>query len=199
MKPFNNYAETQTITSAQTLPVNAYVIKIMKAECKTYNTSKGVFEKLELCFDIAEGDFKDFYANNYKSQNTEDKKWKGVYRLNIPTDDGSEADGWSKRKFKTDMTAIEESNSGYHWDWNEAQLKGKVVGLVCRSEEWSFNGKTGWRTAPFKFISAADVKSGNFKLPDPKPINGNNKPSTTAVSNNLDAFVEVATGDDLPF
>lgn len=197
MRPFNNYDTTQTISARAQLPVGAYICQIFKAEEKVYTSPKGEWHKLEISFDISEGEHKDFYANDYKAQTGEDKKWKGVMRMNIPTDDGSEADGWAKRSFKTNILAIEDSNSGYHWDWNEAQLKGKTVGIVFRSEEWEYNGKRGWRTAPFKMVPAADVKSGNIKIPDPKPLNGKSAPQT-AYKPDLSDFVEV-NSNDLPF
>ena len=197
MRPFNNYETTQTISARAQLPVGAYICRILKAEEKVYNSSKGEWHKLEISFDISEGEHKYFYANDYNAQTGEDKKWKGVMRMNIPTDDGSEADGWAKRSFKTNILAIEDSNSGYHWDWNEAQLKGKTIGIVFRSEEWEYNGKRGWRTAPFKMVPAADVKSGNIKIPDPKPLNGK-AASQASTAADLSDFVEVASAD-LPF
>lgn len=197
MRPFNNYDTTQTISARAQLPVGAYICQIFKAEEKVYTSPKGEWHKLEVSFDISEGEHKDFYANDYRAQSGEDKKWKGVLRMNIPTDDGSEADGWTKRSFKTNILAIEESNNGYHWDWNEAQLKGKTVGIVFRSEEWEYNGKRGWRTAPFKMVPAADVKSGNIKMPDPKPLNGKAASQASTVAD-LSDFVEVASAD-LPF
>lgn len=198
MRPFNNYETTQTISARAQLPVGAYICRILKAEEKVYNSSKGEWHKLEISFDISEGEHKDFYANDYKAQTGEDKKWKGVLRMNIPTDDGSEADGWAKRSFKTNILAVEDSNSGYHWDWNEAQLKGKTVGIVFRSEEWEYNGKRGWRTAPFKMVPAADVKSGNVKIPDPKPLNNKTSQTSAASAADLSDFVEVASSE-LPF
>ena len=197
MRPFNNYDTTQTISARAQLPVGAYICQILKAEEKVYSSSKGEWHKLEVSFDISEGEHKDFYANDYRSQSGEDKKWKGILRMNIPSDDGSEADNWAKRSFKTNILAIEESNNGYHWDWNEAQLKGKTVGIVFRSEEWEYNGKRGWRTAPFKMVPAADVKSGNVKIPDPKPLNGK-AASQASTAADLSDFVEVASAN-LPF
>lgn len=198
MRPFNNYDTTQTISARAQLPVGAYICQIFKAEEKVYTSPKGEWHKLEISFDISEGEHKDFYANDYKAQTGEDKKWKGVMRMNIPTDDGSEADNWAKRSFKTNILAIEESNNGYHWDWNEAQLKGKTVGIVFRSEEWEYNGKRGWRTAPFKMVPAADVKSGNIKIPDPKPLNNKASQTSAASAADLSDFVEVASSE-LPF
>ena len=204
MRPFKDYETTQTITGSRQLPVGAYICTILKAEEKVYNTSKGgEWHKLEISFDIAEGENKGFYAADYRAQTGEDKKWKGVIRLNVPNDDGSEMDAWNKRSFKTNMQAIEESNSGYHWDWNEAQLKNKTVGIVFRSEEWEYNGKSGWRTAAFKFIPAADVKSGNFKIPDPKPLKGKASAPQPAVNASalpdMSDFEDIISDAPLPF
>ena len=203
MKPFKDYETTQTITGSRQLPVGAYVCTILKAEEKVYNSPKGEWHKLEISFDIAEGENKGFYAVDYRAQTGEDKKWKGVIRLNVPNDDGSEMDAWNKRSFKTNMQAIEESNNGYHWDWNEAQLKNKTVGIVFRSEEWEYNGRSGWRTAAFKFIPAADVKSGNFKIPDPKPLKGKAPAPQPAVNASalpdMSDFEDIISDSPLPF
>lgn len=204
MRPFKDYETTQTISGTKQLPVGAYICTILKAEEKVYSSSKGEWHKLEISFDISEGENKDFYAADYRAQTGEDKRWKGVIRLNVPNDDGTEQDNWSKRSFKTNMEAIEDSNSGYHWDWNEAQLKNKTVGIVFRSEEWEFNGKHGWRTAAYKLIPTADVKSGNYKLPDPKPLKGKTaapKPAVdpTALPGDLSDFEEIISNNNLPF
>lgn len=204
MRPFKDYETTQTITGSRQLPVGAYICTILKAEEKVYNTSKGgEWHKLEISFDIAEGENKGFYADNYRAQTGEDKKWKGVIKLNVPNDDGSEMDAWNKRSFKTNMQAIEESNNGYHWDWNEVQLKNKAVGIVFRSEEWEYNGKNGWHTAAFKFISVADVKSGNFKIPDPKPLKGKTLAPQPAVNASalpdMSDFEDIISDAPLPF
>ena len=65
-----------------------------------YNGTKGTFERLEISIDVAEGEFKDFYATDYRGQNQEDKKWRGVLRLYVPKDDGSDMDEWTKSKLK---------------------------------------------------------------------------------------------------
>ena len=68
MRPFNNYETTQTISARAQLPVGAYICRILKAEEKVYNSSKGEWHKLEISFDISEGEHKDFYANDYKNK-----------------------------------------------------------------------------------------------------------------------------------
>lgn len=196
MKPFSNYNEIQSFTERPTLPAGGYVAKIKKAVVRTYNGQSGSFEKLEIAFDISEGEYKDFFANDLKSQNGEDKKWKGVLRLFVPTDDGSERDAKTKSIFKGNIEAVEESNSNYHWDWEEKNLSGKTVGVLFRNEEWEYDGKHGWKAQPFKFVPASRIREGKFTLPKDKPLNGS---SATAPQTKLPANVEIIDDDDLPF
>lgn len=42
-----------------------------------------------ISFDIAEGDYRNFYREQYEAQKG-DKRWKGTYRLNCPIDSGDE-------------------------------------------------------------------------------------------------------------
>ena len=195
MKPFSNYENTQTYSDRPSLPAGGYVAKIKKAVVRTYKGQSGDFEKLEIAFDISEGEYKDFFANDLKSQSGEDKKWKGVLRLYIPTDDGSDRDNTTKSIFKGNIEAVEDSNSGYHWDWEEKSLAGKTVGVIFRNEEWEFNDKRGWKAQPFKFISASKVREGKFTLPKDKPLNN----SAATPQTKLPAGVEIIDDEDLPF
>ena len=74
------------------------------------------------------------------------------------------------------------------------------MGIVFRSEEWDYNNRHGWRTAPFKFVSVADAKSGNVKIPEPKPLNGSKSVPQASASSapDLSDFTEVASSE-LPF
>ena len=195
MKPFSNYDTTQTFQERPVLPVGGYVAKIKKAQVRTYTGNNGSFDKLEIAFDISEGEYKDFFASDLKAQKAEDKKWKGVLRLYVPTDDGSERDATTKSIFKGNMEAVEESNAGYHWDWDENKLAGKTVGILFRNEEWAYDGKTGWKAQPFKFIPAAKIREGKFTLPKDKPLNG----SSNTVQTKPPAGYEEIDDDDCPF
>ena len=193
MKPFSNYENTQTFSERPTLPAGGYVAKIKKAVVRTYKN--GEIEKLEIAFDIAEGEYKDFFANDLASQTVEDKKWKGVLRLFIPTDDGSDKDNTTKSIFKGNIEAVEDSNAGYHWDWDEKKLAGKTVGVIFRNEEWEFNDKRGWKAQPFKFFSASKIREGKFTIPKDKSLNNSSlKPQST-----VPAGYEVIDDDDCPF
>ena len=198
MKPVNNWDQVKAASDRQQLPKGGYVCRIMNSEIKTYDGTKGTFERLEISIDVAEGEFKDFYAADYRGQNQEDKKWRGVLRLYVPKDDGSDMDEWTKSKLKAATNAVEDSNQGYHWDWNEAGLKGKLVGCLIRNEEWEYNGRTGWNTKPFKFVPVSDIKNGKFEIPKDKPLNKKTSDSddseTVSTNAGIDSYME-----DLPF
>ena len=194
MKPFADYETTQAAGEFEKLPKGAYEVKIEQAKVTTYTGKDGsTLEKLEIAFDIDKGEYAGYCRRNLESQQQEDKKWKGVLRIYVPKDDGSEKDQWTKRKFKAIIQAIEDSNPGYHWDWNEAGLKGKIVCWIFQWKEWTYNGKTGWTAQPYNFIDVAKVRSGEFKLPDDKPLPKDQKPFDINISTEDDSE------EDLPF
>ncbi len=100
------YDDVTPYMEQQRLPAGGYIIKIMNS--KVESTDWG--NRLVLQFDIEEGEEAGYYKANYDNQQQEDRKWKGVIRLNIPTDEDEE---WKIRLFKSNMTAVEESNNGY--------------------------------------------------------------------------------------
>ena len=196
MKPVKNYDKID-VSERKFLPVGGYVCVIKKAEVKTYSGSNGDFEKLEICFDIAEGDEKGFFTADYKSQTSEDKKWRGKKQLYVPLDDGSEKDEWTQKALKRFTNAVEDSNKNYHWDWDETKLKGKLVGIIFQETEWEFKGRTGWSAQPAFFTSAENIRTDKYKIPDKKPLK--NK-SSEAIMKNPDIFVEADISDeDMPF
>lgn len=190
MKPFNGFESKKSAGARELLPAGGYVAKILDAVEVRYDWGN----VLLISFDILEGDYKDFFKKDHKDQDREDKKWRGAYRLTEPKDDGSEKDGWTKRTFGNAIWAIESSNPGYHWDWNEVALKDKVVGVLFRNREWEMNGNTGWTTECCSLTSADEIRQGKFRQPKDKPLK--NKPAETASS----AFAEISEDDgDLPF
>lgn len=195
MKPFNNWNDVQATTERPKLPMGGYVCKILNAEVITTRSGS---ELLKVSFDIFDGEYKDFYKNDYRSQNSENKYWKGFISYFLPLEDGSEKDNWTKSKFKAFINAVEESNRGYHWDWNESGLKDKSIGMITRNEEWEYEGKTGFRVKPYLFIEVERIKKGNYTLPNDKYLNGDAPaPATTNTINNSEDFS--AIDDDLPF
>ena len=154
-----------------------------------------------LSFDIAEGEQKDFFAANYKAQTGEDKKWKGTYRLRVPKDDGSEQDGWTMRRFKTVMGAFEDSNSGYHWNWDEQSLKGKLIGALFNNKEYEFNGRHGFFTNCHSLVTAEKIRSGKFEIPTDTLLKNNGQQNGGYGKPDADGFMNIPDGidEELPF
>lgn len=162
MKQYKGFDRNDIYRDSERLPVGGYILKIMDAE--EVENSNG--SMLLIHFDIAEGEYKDFYAANYRAQKSEDKKWKGTYRLFVPTDDGSDQDEWCRRRFNTVIVNIEESNPGYRWDWDEKKLKGKLIGGLFNNKEYDFNGRHGFFTNCHSLVPVEKIRSGKFKIPE---------------------------------
>ena len=142
MRKLNGYAQAQVYTETERLPVGGYVLKILDVEYQENSWGDVII----LSFDIIEGEHRNFFLNNYKNQSAEDKRWKGVYRLRVPKDDGTEQDEWTMRRFKTVITNFEESNLGYHWNWDEKSLKNLMIGGILNNKEYEFNENRGFFT-----------------------------------------------------
>lgn len=162
----NNWNDVKEFSDRQKLPLGAYVCKVRNAIVQ--GNERG--EQLCVLFDIAEGEYTGFFANEFNASTTPDKKWKGVLKQWLPKDNGTEKDEWTKSSLKGMTTAFEKSNAGYCWDWNEASLIGRLVGVLFRNEEWEYDGKTGWAVRPFRAISVDSVRDATFTLPKDKPL-----------------------------
>ena len=189
----NNWNEVQEFSDRQKLPLGAYVCKVKQAKVVDNNYGS----QLALLFDITEGEYAGFFQKDYAGNTNQDKKWRGLLRAWLPKDDGSERDEMTKRSFKGMVTAFENSNPGYQWDWNENSLTGKTIGILFRNEEWEYNGKSGWAVRPFRAISADTVRSEEYTLPKDKPLN-NKQNAAPGHPNPNNGYVEV-TEEDLPF
>ncbi len=194
IKRFGDFDKTQGYGAYQSLPKGGYVAKIMGAS--VHENSRGQYVKVSV--DIAEGEFQGYYTRDFEGQQTEDKKWHGLYLLSVPNDDGSEQDGWTKRRFKTFTDALEDSNPGYHFDWDESKFKGLFIGALFNEREYEKNdGSIGRTTNLAQVISVDRVRSGNYKLPDDKLL----KRSSAGSGSSDDGFMNIPDGvdDELPF
>lgn len=185
MKQFHGL-EVKKAAGRELLPAGGYVARVLDAKEMAYDWGSVVV----LSFDIESGPYQGFFKRGYQNQEGEDKKWRGVYRLSVPKDDGSEKDSWTKRTFGNAIWALEDSNPGYHFNWDESTFKNKMVGVLFRNREWELNGKTGWTTECCALSSVQDIRENAFKIPKDKPLPP--KASAGAAS-----FAD--DGEDLPF
>jgi len=196
IKGFNDFEKVQGYQDRQQLPVGGYVMRIMGAEVK----ENRVGQYVQVSMDVAEGEYKDFFANDYRAQDggQRGKVWHCNYLLNVPNDDGSERDGWTKRKFKTFTEALEASNDGYHFDWDESKFKGLMIGGLFNLREWRNNeGQRGKSTNLAQVCSVDKIRSGRYKLPKDQLLSDDSAEAST--SGTPSGGFTVVHDDDLPF
>lgn len=155
-------------------------------------------QRLILAVDITEGEYAGRYNEIFeweKKNSNYQARWKGTFRQNIPTGDGSEKDDWTQTSLEGTVWAIEESNPGYKFDWDEKSLVGKQVGLNIRNKEWSFNDMTGWTTEVGRLESLKEIAAGHVKVMKDKALSTN---PVTAPADAQAGFTAVETSE-LPF
>ena len=192
IKP-KSYDDARTYSeSMEKLPAGAYVVKTQNARIDSYPKDGVSFEKLIIAFDIVEGDYAEHFKKIYDGTTGENKKWKGTIRLSIPGED-EDADSISNRMHKTCMTALEDSNPGWHHQWLEdsaqyaAQFKNLTVGAVFRDREYNFDGRQGMYTECLRFADVEKVRNGEVKTPEPKYLDGNAPKPTQAAPDDDDS------------
>lgn len=189
MKAFSGYDSVRAAGDYAALEPGGYVCEIKEAYEVSSRNNPDV-SWLEVLIDIKYGEFARYYEDLYRSDTREQKRWRGILRVFIPKDDGSENDERTKSNFKGFTTSVEESNPGYTWNWDESTLKGKEIGVLFRSEEWEYNEKHGWTTRPFRPCSIGRIEEGKYSVPEPRALK---KPE-----NSSSAFANI--GDEkLPF
>jgi len=188
MKQYSGFKAERAAGAREILPAGGYVCEIKNAKVEEYT---GGLQTLVLAIDVIEGQYAGIFKRDFDNNTREDKKWRGKYRINVPKDDGSEMDAWTKRGFNNFIWAVQESNTGYTWDWEEKKLKGKKVGVIYRNREWEMSGNTGWTTEAAGSASVEEIRAGSFRMLKDKPLK--NRPVQPQVEENVDSE------DDLPF
>lgn len=202
MKAFEGFEARKAVSVTDALPAGGYIAKILKAEVAEYSWG----DVLVISFDIAEGDHKGHFRKRWDADadSSYGQKWKGTYRLNIPTEKSKYPDS-DKRSFNNAIWAVEASNKGYKWTWKEETLKGKMVGVLFRNREWEKDGNTGWTTECCTVTSVEDIRSGNFTMPNDKPLK--QSASSSAASHSASEFTkaeamtqaDTISDDEVPF
>ena len=159
----------------EALPKGAYVIKILSA--KTTQSSWGE-DQIAIAFDIAEGEYKDFYKGQFDRNTSEDKKWPidAIYYLTIPHDGCAD---YVVTNYDSFFADLEDSNNGFVFSGDEKTLKGKVIGAKMHIKQTEYNGNIYDHTRMKWSCVADDVRKGkagrlpNDKLVDTSGTSGN--------------------------
>jgi len=193
MKQYKGYERKEQV-EFELLPKGAYVIKLLSV--KEEESSNKNSRYLKMAFDIAEGEYKDFYKKVFDNNTKEDKKWPNdaVLYITSPADNSEQ---WIIDNFNKFMTAVEDSNKDYHWNWDENTLKNKLVGAKFCIEQSEFDGKVYDHTKAKWFIAAQKVRDGKYgKLPNDKLIKSTTSTKSDSPAN--EGFQPV-TDEEIPF
>lgn len=161
MKKANGYdnATANYGGERERLPAGGYICKITKVEDFPDK------EYLKIEFDIADGKYKGWYAEIEKRAGF----WGGHFIRSYK----ESAAGF----FKGFVTAIEQSNPNYKWEWKEQTLVGKWIGLVIGYEEYrKRDGDVGERTYVAQNRSGKAIKDGDFTVPELKRLKSDAAP-----------------------
>jgi len=202
MKQFGGFDAAQEAAKrvgGEKLPVGAYVCEVKNVKYET--GENGNSDRIDILFDIVEGDKKDFFRQQYDANTSEDKKWKGRKSIYVPKDDGSEKDEWTKNSFAKWVNGFEDSNSGYKWDWHEEKWKGLKIGIVFGETGTVIDGKEIVYTEP-RFACSVDQVRANT-APKAKFVSKNgytgNGTSNTSDSKPSDSAFVVTADEEIPF
>lgn len=182
----NTWENTQASNGEfKRLPAGAYICGIKKVE----DVADREYLKLE--YDIADGEFKNWWLDTQERAGF----WGGSFIRSYK----EKALGM----FKGFVDAVEKTNEGYKWDWDEQTLKGKFVGLILDYEEYVNNkGECKERIYIKSVVNGRDVRAGKYKdyKPKTKPLSDADK---AKLANNSSSdysadFEEIATSG-VPF
>ena len=164
-----DFDKVQAYEERRKLPAGGYVCEIKKAEETKSKTGK---DMVKLAIDICEGEYKGYFFDEFNRAKgfQADAKWPyegTVWQLTL------DRDGNTHRMFKALITSIEAENVRISWDDNFAKsIQGAQIGVIFGEEE-NENKNTGfvyWRTVPKYFCACEDVRTNNFRVPKPKPL-----------------------------
>lgn len=158
MERINNWEQIQEKGEMKYLQPGVYVCKILRVE----DVKDKQYLKVE--FDIYEGENKGYFAERFERY----KRWSGTYYASYKDQ--------SQSSFKRFITAVENSNTGFKWNWIETQLVGKVVVFAFgRVEEIVENPKTKvkslkWLVKPRYPHSIKSLRDGKVEIPEDRHI-----------------------------
>lgn len=160
MKRIENWDNIKENSGFEKLSPGGYIVKILNV------VDVPEKEYLKISFDIEEGEKKGFFTKAYKEDTRQDKKWPnaGSFIRSYKTT--------AESMFKGFINAVENSNGGFKYDFDESALKNKKVGIVVALEEYqNQKGQVRERTYVSAVRSVDTIKKGDFTVPELKKLN----------------------------
>jgi hypothetical protein len=135
------------------LPGGTYPMVITSAKEDTTGYGN---QSLRVAYDVVEGEYAGRYAD---IAGDPDQNWRHEVEIDVQEANGA--------RLKALIDAVQASNAGYVWDWNEAGLVGKYVGLVLQERKTTLTrGKNKgqertyldfWDAVPYQAVVSGEV------------------------------------------
>ena len=170
MKPLENWDMINEAGEFKRLPAGPQLVKFTTIVDVPAN------EYLEVYCDVAKGEYTGYFKQLVDAGLKDSSRTIRSYKVNaIPF-------------FKAFITAVEKTNPGYNWDWDEQKLVGKYAVAVFGEEEYlDKDGEVKIATRINEFRSVDAWKEGKIKIPELKKLPVEEKPlQDPAPSLNLD-------------
>lgn len=182
MKKIENFEEVKATSGTFSRPTaGGYCVEILAVKDVPVDPNTGKGDYLKIDYDICKGEF----AGYYTKQN---EKFGGDWFANFIRSYKEKAAGM----FKHFINCVEESNTGYTWNWDEKSLVGKYVGVVLGEEEYrKSNGEIGVKLVVRDVKTVDQIEQGDFKTPSIKKLQAEQK-------NTTEVFMEISE-EDIPF
>lgn len=190
MQKPNDFDTAKATGEYSPLPAGGYVCKIVGVE---ETKSKNGKDMVKIALDIVEGEEKDRFMNQYKSDTREFKKWPvGATMYQLTYDQNGNTHG----RFKQFTNCAVESNPGFEIVWGNGFagcFKGKLVGVVFGREQYEAqDGNLRWNTKAQFFKTVEEIRSGDFKVPEDKLLK-------KAAASSVPEGFEAINDKDIPF
>jgi hypothetical protein len=188
MKRINNWENIQESTSFKRLTPSGYICKILNVEDHSEK------EYLKIYFDIFKGDDKGYFKKQYDGDTRKEKKWPNAGTFIRSYKDSAAS------MFKGFINAIERSNKGYQWDFDEKTLVNKVIGLIIADEQYqNQKGQVRVRNYVAAVRSVETIEKGEYEIPALKELT-TTKTTTTPTNDPIPDFGDVfnTTPTDTP-
>lgn len=188
MKRIENWENIQESTSFKRLAPNGYIVKILKIEDHPDK------EYLKIYFDIVKGDDKGYFKKQYDGDTRKERKWPNAGTFIRSYKDSAAS------MFKGFINAIEKSNKGYQWNFDEKTLVNKVVGLIIADEQYqNQKGQVRVHNYVAAVRSVETIEKGEYEIPALKELT-TTKTTTAPANDPIPDFGDVfnTTSTDTP-
>ena len=190
MRPINGFTAQRRNQGYPQLPAGCYVAQIKRAWVEGEVPQQFLILRTE----ISEGDQMGYFTKRWKHDQAVggkyEPKYKGDFKLRVPDERNAYPES-DQKKLEDAIAKVEESNPGYHWDWNESGLVNLYIGINVQPGE--YNGVYFTRIGGLESVD--DVRSGKAVPMKAREQKGDAyEPQVDRISG-----MQVVVDDSLPF